>query len=65
MRAIQSSFPLFKDCSDIKIMSRKLLLKMMILLYNLCAKNMVDTNQIRNMYMPVLNVNANRVYVYY
>jgi hypothetical protein len=45
-------------------MSRKLSLKVMILLYILCAKNMVDINQIRNMYMPVLNVNANCVYMY-
>jgi hypothetical protein len=63
MRAIQSSFPRLKDHFVYEENGeRKLLLKMMILLYNLCARK-VGINQIRNTNMPALNVNANRVYV--
>jgi hypothetical protein len=35
---------------------------MMILLYNLSARK-VGMNQIKNTYMPALNVTANRVYL--
>ena len=63
MRAIQSSFPRLKDRFTYEENGeRKLMLKMMILLYNLRSRK-VGINQIRNTYMPALNVNANRVYM--
>jgi hypothetical protein len=63
MRAIQSSFPLLKDrFVNEENGERKLMLRMMILLYNLRARK-VGINQIRNTYMPALNVNENRVYM--
>ncbi|KAI2492948.1 DDE superfamily endonuclease [Fragilaria crotonensis] len=58
MRAIQSSFPHLKDRFTYEE-NGELILKMMVLLYNLCAQK-VNINQIRNTYMPALNINANR-----
>lgn len=59
MRALQSSFPRIKD----RILyeehgERKLILKSIILLYNLRART-VGINQIRSVYMPFLSRNAN------
>ena len=52
MRAIQSSFPCIKDRFLYEEYGeRKIILKMMILLYNLCARK-VGINQIRSVYMP-------------
>ena len=63
MRAIQSSFPRLKDRFTYEENGeRKLILKMIILLYNLRARK-VGINQIKNTYMPALNVNANHVYL--
>jgi hypothetical protein len=63
MRAIQSSFPRLKDRFVYEENGeRKLMLKMMILLYNLRARK-VGINQMRNTYMQALNVNTNRVYM--
>jgi hypothetical protein len=63
MRAIQPSFPRLKDrfvCEEFG--ERKIILKMMILLYNVRA-TLVGINQIINTYMPALNVNTNATYV--
>ena len=58
MRAIQSSFPRMCDrMAYEKKGERRIALKMMILLYNMRAR-MVGINQIRNVFMPGLNLNA-------
>jgi hypothetical protein len=63
MRALQSSFPRLKDRFIYEEYGeRKIILKSMILLYNLRAR-LVGINQIRNTYMPALEVNANARYV--
>jgi hypothetical protein len=62
MRAIQSSFPRLKDRFIYEELGeRKIILKMMILLYNVRAR-LVGIIQIKK-YMPALNVNANATYV--
>ena len=59
MRAIQSSFPRIKDRFLYEEYGeRKIILKMMILIYNLRARK-VGINQIRSVYMPDLIHNAN------
>jgi hypothetical protein len=63
MRALQSSFPRLKDRFVFeKYGERRLILKMIILLYNLRARK-VGINQIKNTFLPALNVNANAVYM--
>jgi hypothetical protein len=63
MRAIQSSFPRLKDRLIFEEYGeRKIILKSMILLYNLRAR-LVGINQIKNTYMPALEVNVNTMYV--
>ena len=63
MRAIQSSFPRLKDRFIYEeFVERRIILKMMILLYNLRAR-LVGINQIKNTYMPALQVNVNALYV--
>ena len=63
MRALQSSFPRLKDRFIYEEYGeRRIILKSMILLYNLRAR-LVGINQIRNTYMPALEVNANARFV--
>ena len=59
MRAIQSSFPRLKDTFVYEDTGeRRILMKMVCLLYNLCART-VGINQINNVFMTHLDVNAN------
>jgi hypothetical protein len=64
MQALKSSSPRLKDCFSVyeEYGERKIIMKSMILLYNLCAR-LVGINQIKNTYMPALEVNANAKYV--
>lgn len=63
MRAIQSSFPRLKDRFIYEEFGeRKIIMTMIILLYNLRARR-VGINQIKNVYMPALNVDANAYFV--
>ena len=62
MRAFQALFPRVKDRIEFEsIGQRKLMMKVMILLFNLRARR-VGINQILNVYMPSLNVNVNELY---
>ena len=62
MQAFQALFPRVKDLIEFKeIGQRKLMMKVMILLFNLRARR-VGINQILNVYMPSLNVNVNELY---
>ena len=62
MQAFQALFPWVKDRIDFEeVGQQKLMIKLMILLYNLRARR-VGTNQILNVYMPSLNVNVNELY---
>ena len=59
MRALQGSFPRIKDRFAYEERGeRRIVLKMIVLLYNYQA-NKVGINQIRNTYMPVLDVQGN------
>jgi hypothetical protein len=59
MRAVQSSFPRLKDRFNYEEEGeRQRVLHSMFLLYNLRTR-MVGINQIRNFYMPFLQINAN------
>jgi hypothetical protein len=59
MRAIQSSFPLLKDKFVYEDTGeRRILMKMVCLLYNLRART-VGINQIKNVFMKHLNKDAN------
>jgi hypothetical protein len=59
MRALQASFPRLKDRFIYEEHGeRKLILRMIQLLYNLRSRK-VGINQIKNVYMPALNQNAN------
>jgi hypothetical protein len=59
MRALQGSFPRIKDRFAYEERGeRRLVLKMIVLLYNYRA-NKVGINQIRNTYMPALDVQCN------
>ena len=59
MRAVESSFPRLKDTMVYEVYGeRRITMKMLLLLYNLRAR-LVGINQIRNVYMPALNVDAN------
>jgi DDE superfamily endonuclease len=63
MRSFQSSFPRLKDRFIYEEFGeRRIIMKMCLLLYNLRARR-VGINQIRNTYMPALNVNANEMFV--
>jgi hypothetical protein len=60
MRSIQSSFPRLKDQFIYEEGGEQgIVLKMIVLLYNLCAR-LVGINQIRNVYLDRLNVDANQ-----
>ncbi len=59
VRAIQSSCPCLKDMFVYKEMGeRQILMKMVCLLYNLCART-IGINQIKNVFMSRLYVDAN------
>ena len=58
MRPVQSSFPRLNDKFPFETRGeRRIAIKMMVLIYNLRAR-MVGVNQIRNFFLPALNVNA-------
>ena len=60
MRAIQSSFPRLKDTFVYEDTGeRRILMKMVCLLYNLRARTVGRINQIKNVFMRHLDVNAN------
>jgi hypothetical protein len=62
MRMIQASFPRMCDKFPFETKGeRRIAIKMMVLLYNLRAR-LVGINQIKNVFMPSLEVNA-RTYV--
>ena len=63
MRALQSSFPRLKDRFIYEEHGeRKVIMKMMLMLYNLRARK-VGINQILNTYMPHLNRDTNEAYI--
>ena len=63
MRSFQASFPRLKDRIPFEQFGqRKIMMTMMILLYNLHTKK-VGINQIRNVYMHSLNENVNQLYI--
>ncbi len=58
MRMIQASFPRMCDKFPFETKGeRRIAIKMMVLLYNLRAR-LVGINQIKNVFMPLLEVNA-------
>ena len=58
MRMIQSSFPRLCDKMQFEEKGeRRIAIKMMVLIYNLCAR-MVGINQIWNFFMPQLEIDA-------
>lgn len=60
MRTVQASFPRLKDTLVYEEYDeRRIILKSLLLLYNLRAR-LVGINQIRNVYLPCLERNANR-----
>ena len=62
MRAFQASFPRIKDrISFERNGRRKLMVKLMLLLYNLRARR-VGINQILNVYMASLMQDVNEIY---
>ncbi len=62
MRCFQASFPQVKDRILFEYKGqRKLMVKMMLLLFNLQARR-VGINQILNVYMPSLTVDVNEMY---
>jgi len=59
MRTMQSSFPRLKDTFVYEDTSEhRILMKMVCLLYNLCART-IGINRIKNVFMKHLNVDAN------
>jgi hypothetical protein len=59
MRAIQSSFPRLKDTFVYEEAGeRRIVMKMICLLYNLCARS-VGINQIKNVFMKWLDEDTN------
>ena len=59
MRGIQTSFPCLKDTFvNEETGERRIMMKMMVLFYNLRART-VGINQICNVFMSHLDVNAN------
>ena len=62
MRSLQASFPRLKERFIYEEHGeRKLIMKSMLLLYNLRARK-VGINQIRNTYLPALDVNVDDIY---
>ena len=60
MRSIQSLFPRLKDQFVYEEGSeQQIVLKMIVLMYNLC-EHLVGINQIRNVYLACLSVDANQ-----
>jgi hypothetical protein len=60
MRNIQSSFPRLKDRFVYEEGGeQRRVLKMIVLLYNLCA-HLVGINQIRSVYLACLTIDANK-----
>ena len=58
MRTVQSSFPRLNDKFPFETRGeRRIAIKMMVLIYNLRAR-MVGINQIRNFFLPALDVDA-------
>ena len=63
MRAFQASFPRIKDRISLELRGqRKLMMKLMVLLYNLRTRR-VGINQILNVYMPSLSEDVNQLYI--
>ena len=63
MRALQASFPRLKDRLLFEEFGeRRLIMKLMLLLYNYRARK-VGINQILNTYMPALRRDANQAFV--
>ena len=63
MRALKASFPRLKDRFIYEENGeRKIMQQMLVLLYNLRARK-VGINQIRNVYMSALSVNANEYFL--
>ena len=63
MRSLQSSFPWIKDRFVYEEEGeRRIMFKMIILLYNLQAR-IVGINHIKNVYMPLLGVDATEKFV--
>jgi hypothetical protein len=63
MRGLQSSFPRLKDRLIYEEYGeRRVILKVLILLYNLRARK-VGINQIKNTYMPALELDANELFM--
>ena len=62
MRTIQASFPRLFDKFPFETKGeRRIAIKMMVLIYNLRAR-LVGINQIKNVFMPALQVDA-RTYI--
>ena len=62
MGSFQASFPWLRDPIDYEYFGvRRIMMKMMILLYNLRTRR-VGINQIRNVYMPFLGQDVNLLY---
>ena len=62
MGSFQASFSRLRDHIDYEFFGvRRIMIEMMILLYNLCTR-WVGINQIRNVYMPSLGQNVNLLY---
>ena len=63
MESMQPSFPHLKDMTMYEeIGERKVIMKMIILLYNLRAQH-VGINQILNMYMPELERDVKTLFI--
>ena len=64
MRVFQASFTKIKDHITLEYRGqRKLMMKLMIHLYNLCTRK-VAINQILNVYIPSLHENVNQLYIH-
>jgi hypothetical protein len=62
MGSFQALLPKLRNRIDYKYFGvRRIMMKMMILLYNLCTR-WVGINQIRNVYMPSLGQNVDLLY---
>lgn len=63
MRAVQASFPRLKDTLPYEEYGeRRIIMKCLLLLFN-CRAHLVGINQIRNVYMPYLENDANLQFV--
>jgi len=64
MRAVESSFPRLKDTMIYEEHGeRRITMKMLLLLHNLRAR-LVGINQIKNVYMPSLSIDANIAFLH-